>query len=148
VEQDREAAAIWTGFQELLQAMIPASLGYRRLRIRNPDVVVETESGDFILDEVSGGLSAIIEMTWQIFLQTRNEGHHVIVMDEPENHLHPSMQREIIPGLLRSFPASQFVVATHSPHVVTVVQDSAVYVLDYDRSKVRRVVSRLLDYTN
>ena len=53
-------------------------------------------------------------------------------MDEPENHLHPSMQRAILPNLLEAFPDAQFIVATHSPLVVSAVEESFVYVLKHD----------------
>ena len=52
-------------------------------------------------------------------------------MDEPENHLHPSLQRSVLPGLLTAFPQAQFIVATHNPFVVTSVRDSNVIVLDF-----------------
>jgi predicted ATPase len=146
VERNDEAAAIWTGFQSVLGSILPPSLGYQRLRIRVPDIIVETNTGDFIFDEASGGLSALLEVAWQIFLRSRNHGSFTVLLDEPENHLHPSLQREILPSLLNAFPSVQFIVATHSPFVVTASPDSAVYALDYNTH--RRVQSRRLDYTN
>jgi ABC-type multidrug transport system ATPase subunit len=55
-----------------------------------------------------------------------------VVLDEPENHLHPTMQRSILSNLIESFPNAQFVVATHSPFIVSSVKDSYVYVLRYN----------------
>jgi predicted ATP-binding protein involved in virulence len=52
-------------------------------------------------------------------------------MDEPENHLHPSMQRMLLGSLLAAFPTAQFIIATHSPFMVSSVKDSAVYALRY-----------------
>lgn len=69
-----------------------------------------------------------------------------VLIDEPENHLHPSLQRGILPALLAAFPTVQFIVATHSPFVVTATPDSAVYVLDCNEDQ--RVTSRSLDYVN
>ncbi|MHA7178407.1 AAA family ATPase [Arthrobacter sp. Sr24] len=129
---DHEATAIWEGYQELLEQVLPASLGFSRLVVRNPDVVIEARSGSFILDDASGGLVAMMEMTWQIFLRSRRHASFCVLLDEPENHLHPSLQRELIPSLLRAFPSVQFVVATHSPFVVTAAAESNVYVLDYN----------------
>ena len=46
----------------------------------------------------------------------------VVLLDEPETHLHPRWQRTYLPSLLRSFegggPALQLLVATHSPLVL------------------------------
>jgi predicted ATP-binding protein involved in virulence len=85
-------------------------------------------------------------------------------MDEPENHLHPSMQRSLLADLIEAFPNAQFIVATHSPFMVSSVRDSNVYVLkyvdesvdlsdeeyDHERSKVkgRKVLSQKLDTIN
>ena len=54
-----------------------------------------------------------------------------VLIDEPENHLHPSLQRTLLPGLVEAFPQAQFIVATHNPFVVTSVPDSNVVVLDF-----------------
>jgi predicted ATPase len=146
VERNEDAWQIWVGFQQVLREIMPQSLGFRRLRVRVPEIIVEAESGDFIIDEASGGLSAIVEMAWQIFLRSRNQPRFTVLIDEPENHLHPSLQREILPALLSAFPTVQFIVATHSPFVVTATPDSGVFVLDYDDDQ--RVTSRPLDYVN
>ena len=66
-----------------------------------------------------------------------------VLIDEPENHLHPSMQREFLPRLMEAFPSHKFIVATHSPFVVSSTPDAAVYALLYDEN--RRVTSKLLD---
>ena len=52
-------------------------------------------------------------------------------MDEPENHLHPTMQRSLMRRLIDTFPQAQFIIATHSPFMVSSVKDSNVYVLRY-----------------
>jgi predicted ATP-binding protein involved in virulence len=69
-----------------------------------------------------------------------------VTLDEPENHLHPALQRTILSNLLKAFPDVQFVVATHSPFIVGSVPDSSVYALAYD--KTNSVVSHLLDMPN
>lgn len=53
----------------------------------------------------------------------------VIILDEPENHLHPELQRTLLPNLLNAFPNVQFIIATHNPFVISSVDKSQVYVL-------------------
>ncbi|MBF4512924.1 AAA family ATPase [Plantibacter sp. VKM Ac-2885] len=144
VDGNEEATAVWFGFQDILRNVIPSSIGFNRLRVRMPDLILETETGDFILDEASGGISAIVEIAWQLFLKSRQTPVFTALLDEPENHLHPSLQREVLPSLLFAFPDAQFIVATHSPFVVTATPNSSVYALEYNESKL--VVSRWLDY--
>jgi Predicted ATP-binding protein involved in virulence len=63
------------------------------------------------------------------------------------------MQRKILDSLTKAFPIAQFIVATHSPFIVSSVKAAKVYVLRYDpptaeSSIVRTVSSVLLDQVN
>ncbi|MEZ4435787.1 MAG: AAA family ATPase [bacterium] len=50
----------------------------------------------------------------------------VVLIDELSLHLHPSLQEKILPFLTRAFPRLQFIVATHSPAVISSVPDALV----------------------
>lgn len=49
--------------------------------------------------------------------ELRDPVEGIVLLDEIEQHLHPSWQREIIQGLAEEFPAVQFIATTHSPLV-------------------------------
>jgi len=140
---DPHAAEVWTGFQSVLRILLPQSLSFNRLMIDNAEVLVETDSGTFALEAASGGASAIFDLAWQIYLQSRESDSFTVCLDEPENHLHPSLQRSILPKLLDAFPKVKFIVATHSPFVVTSSRDARVHVLR--RNAQGRVYSEKLD---
>ncbi|MDQ7073624.1 MAG: AAA family ATPase [Gammaproteobacteria bacterium] len=57
------------------------------------------------------------------------EGEGVVLIDEIDLHLHPKWQRMIMPRLLKVFPNCQFIVSTHSPHVVTAVYPESLFLL-------------------
>ncbi len=126
-----EARATFEGFSEVLSQVLPADLGFHRIAIRMPEAILETETGDFSIDAASGGIAALMDVAWQIYMRSRSDDAFTVLMDEPENHLHPSLQRSVLPGLLAAFPETQFIVATHNPFVVTSVRDSNVIVLDF-----------------
>ena len=50
------------------------------------------------------------------------DGRGIVLIDEIELHLHPSWQQKIILILRESFPNIQFIVTTHSPHILTTVE--------------------------
>ncbi|WP_257973218.1 AAA family ATPase [Vibrio parahaemolyticus] len=138
-----EYATLFEGFQDILKILLPENIGFERLEIRIPEVVLVTKSGDFSIDAASGGVASIIGIAWQIYMFSQNKEKYVITMDEPENHLHPSMQRELIPNLISAFPEAQFIIATHSPFVIGSSKESSVYALTYNDDN--RVCSRKLD---
>ena len=57
------------------------------------------------------------------------DGEGIILIDEIDLHLHPKWQRMIVPKLLKLFPNCQFIVSTHSPHVLTHVRSKSLYLL-------------------
>lgn len=57
------------------------------------------------------------------------EGDGVILIDEIDLHLHPKWQRILIPRLREVFPNCQFLVSTHSPHVITHIQPEHLHLL-------------------
>lgn len=135
------------GFRDVLRLMLPPSLGFDDLEVRDYEIVFSCNSGadEFLLETASGGISALIDIAWQIFMfDTDAKEPFAVVIDEVENHLHPSMQRTLLPNLLSAFPHAKFIVTTHSPLIVTSVEDASVYALRYDQSK--KVRSYLLDF--
>lgn len=146
VARDDEAVRMFEGFEKSLRTILPKSLGFQKIAIHMPEVVFETETGSFSFDSVSGGIASLIDVTWQIFMASMVYNNFVVVMDEPENHLHPQLQRSLLPNLIEAFPQVQFVVATHNPFMVTSVPDSNVYVLSYNNFN--KVESSKLDLVN
>lgn len=133
-------------FNEILRKILPEHIKFNSLYIGVGEVVLETESGNFLLDAVSGGIGALIDIAWQIFIVDYDTDKYIVLIDELENHLHPSMQREILPKLLETFPKAQFVVSTHSPFVINSVIDCSVFALKYNNKNM--VDSHHLDFNN
>ena len=56
----------------------------------------------------------------------------ILLIDEIENHLHPSWQRRVIPALLKYFPGLQIFATTHSPFVIAGLRAGQVHLLSRD----------------
>ncbi len=137
VAPNDEARETFEGFSRVLSRVLPPDLDFHGIVIRMPEVILETGTGDFSLDAASGGIAALVDVAWQIYMRSRSAGAFTVLMDEPENHLHPSLQRSLLPGLLSAFPQAQFIVSTHNPFVVTSVRDSNVIVLNFIDGRVK-----------
>ena len=57
-----------------------------------------------------------------IYAATLFWGSSVILIDEPDAHLHPRRQQELLPDLRCTFPHAQLIFSTHSPQVLTTVK--------------------------
>ena len=146
IQPDAELRSNFIDFQEKLRLLIPKNIGFKEISIRNFEIVLSTDSGDFMIDSVSGGLASIIDLCWQIFNFTESTKKYIVLIDEIENHLHAGMQRSILPDLIKAFPNVQFIVSTHSPLVVASVKDSNVYAFRYNEEN--RAYSEKLDLVN
>lgn len=133
-------------FQEILRNVLPKTIGFKHIEIRMPEVVLVTDSGDFTLDAMSGGVNAIFSIAWQIHMFAQDKIDFIVTIDEPENHLHPSMQRTLLPSLAKAFPRAKFIISTHSPFVVSSFPEANIYALVRNaRSRVESVLLDLMD---
>jgi predicted ATPase len=146
VAKDNYAKETFFQFQNMLRKVLPRSIGFRRLLIRVPEVILLTKTGEISLDAVSGGLASLIDISWQIFSFADKGSAFVVTFDEPENHLHPELQRNVLPNLISAFPDVQFIVATHNPFVIGSVPESNVYAFRYDEHN--RVYAEFLSAAN
>lgn len=145
---DSRQSRNFEGFRDILKILLPETLGFEELEVRDYEIIFVCNGGEdeFLLETASGGISSLIDIAWQIYIyETDKNSPFAVVIDEAENHLHPSMQRTLLPKLLAAFPQVKFIVSTHSPLIVTSVEHSNVYVLRYNKEK--KVKSHLLDFT-
>ena len=147
VTPNSEMRALFEEYLEILKIVLPEELGFKDIKIRIPEVLFITDTGEFPIDALSGGISSLLDITWQIFMFDKRDAKFVVIIDEPENHLHPKLQKTLMRNLIRAFSNVQFIVATHNPFIITSVKDSNVYVLCYEE-ETHRVISEKLDYVN
>ncbi len=80
------------------------------------------------LDQLSHGYLTLLALVMDLarrmaqanpFLKNPLESESIVIIDEIDLHLHPKWQQRVVPDLLRTFPGAQFIIATHSPHVIS-----------------------------
>lgn len=96
-----------------------------------------------IADGYNATLSWIVDMlSWAMMYNVKMFDDHIrgiVLLDELEQHLHPSWQRRIISLLRAHFPKMQFITTTHSPLIAANASnlhddepDSKLFHLTYD----------------
>ena len=90
--------------------------------------VEQLSHGEKLVFAIIGDIIRRISIT-QPNLENPLDGKGVVLIDEIEQHLHPSWQRTIIPNLRKTFPNIQFIITTHSPQVLSNVPRENVFIL-------------------
>lgn len=87
----------------------------------------------YTLQSISSGYSSILTIFSRLlmraeFLQiTPSNLQGIVLIDEIDVHLHVSLQKIIFPFLISSFPNVQFIVSTHSPFILTSIDDVIIF---------------------
>ena len=148
---------------ELLKSeLFPEIKGFKfgRYELENDQVSVrfETIDGDMRFDELGFGyqttltwLADFCKRMFKLYPDAENPLHEeaVVLVDEIDLHLHPKWQRDLVPTLSKIFPNVQFIVTTHSPHVLQSMADVNLYVLRRDETSGEITVERsdVTDFT-
>lgn len=120
-----------------LKSLMP---DFKNLTVRRSPLRMEVEKKGKKLNvsQLSDGEKCLMAMVGDLArrlaianpkLKTPLEGEGIVLIDEIDLHLHPKWQRMIVPKLLHTFPNCQFIVSTHSPHVITHVKPESLFML-------------------
>ncbi|MDJ0729414.1 MAG: AAA family ATPase [Crocosphaera sp.] len=105
---------------------------------RNPlRMEIQKNGQTFKVDQLSDGEKCLIAMISDLarrlaIANPTNDpltGEGIILIDEIDLHLHPKWQRMIVPQLVKVFPNCQFLLSTHSPHVLTHIYPENIFLL-------------------
>jgi predicted ATP-binding protein involved in virulence len=129
---------------EAVKQVIDRFLGrYENLRSvqgeNSPSLRIDLDEKTLDIAQLSDGergiLSLVLDITTRL-AQANPESSDpldekaVVLIDELELHLHPGWQREIVDRLTRTFPNCQFICTTHSPQVISEVENGTVFALE------------------
>ncbi len=124
----RRAIKYFTGFENP-----------RISRQGTPTMFVEKDGEKLDVNQLSQGEKSLLALIGDIAhrlailnpsLKNPLEGEGVVLIDEVDLHLHPKWQQNLIDKLTKTFPNVQFILTTHSPHIVSDNPDVLVYILD------------------
>lgn len=97
-------------------------------------------------DTLSEGFSAMLSILMDLFMrvdlirkQVNDYSYDpcgIVLIDEPETHLHLQLQEQVLPLLTSLFPNIQFIAATHSPAVIASIKNATIFDLTTKESRI------------
>lgn len=109
-------------------SILDEDYSFSRVMASSNEVMINTPSGEIFFEYLSSGFKSCLSILFTIIKevefcskakrQVASDFDGVILIDEPEIHLHPSWQYKIKSILTTAFPKAQFICASHSPYVV------------------------------
>ena len=124
------------------QAPLFSSVDHSHMGISTTDIS-EDPYANLYVGVLSSGTQGTLLWIWALALRMAHhyrfadEWQHkpaILLIDEIENHLHPTWQRRVIPALLKHFSGLQIFATTHSPFVVAGLKAGQVHLLDRDEN--------------
>lgn len=119
----------WNSVIDFLPNLVSSKQQFKFLRIeRDLEPIFSFNGKECYLEELSGGFKSILSVIFSIidWCEGVNEDEDglvskamgTVIIDEIDAHLHPEWQLTVMINLKKLFPNIQFIVTTHSPHVV------------------------------
>ena len=101
------------------------------------EIYIDTPTGVIPYEYLSSGFKSCITIMWGIIREVQirfpdmdiQDFNGVVLIDEIELHLHPEWQGKICNALTTLFPNIQFIISTHSPHVIQTAEANEVIAL-------------------
>lgn len=132
--RDKQLSAVRTAIENIMDDFSNLSVK------RKPSLRMVIKKGDKELrvDHLSDGEKCMLAMSGDLArrLAIANpsmdeplKGEGIVLIDEIELHLHPTWQKMILRKLSEVFPNCQFIVSTHSPLILSELQNGKIYEL-------------------
>ena len=109
-----------------------------------------SEGKEFKFTELSDGYAAILDIVVDLILKMQSKNHltraynkkGIVLIDEVETHLHLELQKMIMPILTNVFPNIQLIITTHSPFVLSSLDNAVAFDLEH-----REIINDLTQYS-
>ena len=103
------------------------------------ELVYKADKEEMPISKLSAGYQSLLWMIMDLAyrvcmlnpeLESRDQLSGIVLIDEIDLHLHPKWQWNVIEALRQTFKNVQFIIATHSPIVISSSRDANIVLLD------------------
>ena len=137
-------------FEVLLQSIFEDKDLKLEFNYKDYSFKINTEGKSFKFTEMSDGFAAVIDIVADLILKMQSEKsltrayqkEGIVLIDEVETHLHLGLQKIVMPTLSKIFPNIQFIITTHSPFVLSSMDNAVAFDLEHKEN-----ISDLTEYS-
>ena len=103
------------------------------------ELVYKDDKSEMPISKLSAGYQSLLWMVMDLAyrvcmlnpeLESREQIEGIVLIDEIDLHLHPKWQWNVIDALQKTFAGVQFIIATHSPIVISASKEANLILLD------------------
>lgn len=150
IEDANNIRAWFDEFERLLQSIFEDNDLKLEFNYKDYSFRINTEGKSFKFTEMSDGFAAVIDVVADLILKMQSENsltrayqkEGIVLIDEVETHLHLGLQKLVMPMLSKIFPNIQFIITTHSPFVLSSMNNAVAFDLEH-----REKISDLTEYS-
>ena len=127
------AKAAVSKFMTIMEGRYPCSLYYEK---QSEDILYVKDGAAEAISSLSAGYQSLIWMVFDIAYRMAllnpelrdhlSETPGIVLIDEPDIHLHPEWQWLLVGALQEVFPNIQFIIASHSPIILASVKNGKI----------------------
>lgn len=148
---DADNIRTWfVNFEKLLKQIYQDDNLQLEFNYKDYSFKINTDGRSFKFAEMSDGFAAVLDIVADLILKMQDDNslshvyqkQGIVLIDEVETHLHLELQRIIMPILTILFPNIQFIITTHSPFVLSSMNNAAAFDLEH-----REVIYDLTEYS-
>ncbi|MDB6045644.1 MAG: hypothetical protein JWM63_4195, partial [Gammaproteobacteria bacterium] len=116
-----------------VQNVIVVPLSQNEQEVRVSSLRPSMRRGDLAVPLLRTG-SGVAQVLAILYVVVTTDSPHVLLIDEPNSFLHPQASRTLI-KILKRFPKHQYIIATHSPEVMSEIGSAATVMLEWEREQ-------------
>ena len=127
--------------KQITKALNGMDLTTRLVDLESKELIFESVNGQKIkFEDLSSGEQSLYFRA--IYLSKLNPENSIIMVDEPEDSLHPTWQEQVLKLYQNVGENNQVIVATHSPQVIGSANPNEVFLLDIQGNQIEAVHPR------
>ncbi|MBD2703069.1 ATP-binding protein [Spirosoma sp. BT702] len=147
IEQVKTTEAFFKTLREKLSEVFGIKIDSIEFDHKSYEFYLHLEDGRRLtFDILPEGFSAVLTILMDLFMrvdlirkQVNDYSYDpcgIVLIDEPEAHLHLQLQEQILPLLIDLFPNIQFIAATHSPAVIASIKNATIFDLTTKETRI------------